>query len=247
MNSNQDNELEKELLTKKKQHGNLSSVKGWEELISKHTARFDIWMFLKLYDELNVTQISKYIKQSKSTVSRVLKDMEDDGLLVSRRGKIKEGEKERIAPKYYSISEIYKRETEIERDIMETPSDPEELRDFLFLIIQNYQNAIYNVVRLVNYLSSSMNYIDAHLKDIDKVKKIYDDYLSGMNEPEFNFVFLDKNRFRKFYDLRLEYILKLKNLVMEQELDADSAFVYFDSFLPLTALLKLYKETKDMK
>ena len=49
----------------------------------------------------------------------------------------------------------------------------------------------------------------------------------------FNFVFLDKPRFKKFYDLRLEYVLNLKKLIMEQNLDGESVFVYFDSLLPV--------------
>lgn len=258
MKNNQDDESERfnkdnietvesntgDLSIKQKFYGDLYLGKDWESLISKHTSRYDIWMFLNLYHELNVSQISKYIKQSKSTVSRVLKAMESDGLLVSRRGKIKLGGQERIPPKYYRISEKYRKEEEIERIFMEIPSDAQELHDFLLSEIRNHQSAIYNVIRLVNYLSSSLNHLDDHLEDIEKAKEIYKEFLSGINEPEFNFVFLDKKRFRKFYDLRLEYILKLKKLIMEQELDADSAFVYFDSLLPLKALLKLYKKVK---
>ena len=100
---------------------------------------------------------------------------------------------------------------------------------------------------LEQYLSMNadpINHLDDQLKleDIEIAKEIYKEFLSGINEPEFNFLFLDKHRFKKFYDLRLEFILKLKKLIMEQELDAESAFVYFDSFLPLKALLELYKK-----
>jgi len=258
MKKNQDNESERlnkesinptekgtEILSvKQKLYGDIYMGKNWEYLISKHTARYDIWMFLNLYHELNVSQISKYIKQSKSTVSRVLKSMESDGLLISKRGKKKVGERERIPPKYYRISEKYRKEEEIQKKVLEIPSDPLELRDFLLSEIRYYKSAVYNVIRLVNYLGSSLNHLDDNLEDIEKAKEIYTEFLSGINEPEFNFVFLDKKRFRKFYDLRLEYILKLKKLVMEQELDANSAFVYFDSFLPLISLLKLYKKEK---
>jgi DNA-binding transcriptional ArsR family regulator len=227
-------------------YGDLYLGRDWEVLISKHKLRYDIWMFLNLYHELNVSQISKYVSQSKSTVSRVLMGMEDDGLLVSRRGKIKEGGRERIPPKYYSINEKFRKVDETEKVFMEIPLKSQELREFLLSEIRNHRNAIYNIIRLVNYLGSSLNHLDDQLeaKDIEKAKKIYQQFLSGMNEPEFNLVFLDKNRFKKFYDLRLEYILKLKKLIMEQQLDAESAFVYFDSLLPLKALLDLYKKRK---
>ena len=71
-----------ELSIKQKFSGDLYLGKDWESLISKHKLRYDIWMFLNLYHELNVSQISKWVKQSKSTVSRVLISMESDGLLV---------------------------------------------------------------------------------------------------------------------------------------------------------------------
>jgi len=236
-----------ELSVKQRFSGDLYLDKDWESLISKHKVRYDIWMFLNLYHELNVSQISKWVKQSKSTVSRVLISMESDGLLMSRRGVIKKGEREKIPPKYYRISDNFQREGEVEKTFMEIPSDPQELGDFLLSEIRHHRSAIYNLTRLVAYLSSSLNHLDDQLKldQIEEATKTYKEFLSGLNEPEFNFVFLDKARFKKFYDLRLEYVLNLKKLVMEQNLDAESVFVYFDSFLPLKSLLELNKKKKN--
>lgn len=229
-----------ELSIKQEINDDLNTGEDWETLISKHKLRYDIWLFLNLYPELNVTQISKWVKQSKSTVSRILRDMENDDLLKSRRGEIRKGERERIPPKFYRISDKF-READSERDFMEIPSNPDELEDFLLSEIRNHRKAIYNITRLVNYLSSSLNFLDNQLKqkEITNATNIYKSFLSGINEPEFNFMFLDKKRFKQFYDLRLEYVLKLKKLILEQELDPESAFVYVDSFLPLRALLDL--------
>jgi len=242
LNNNVDDEAG-ELSIKQKFSSDLYLGKDWQSLISKHKLRYDIWMFLNLYNELNVSQISKWVKQSKSTVSRVLISMESDGLLVSRRGVIKKGEREKIPPKYYRISENFRKEEE-EKTFLEIPSDPQELHDFLLSEIRSHRSDIYNLTRLVNYLSSALNQLDDQLisEHIEKAKEIYKEFLSGVNEPEFNFVFLDKMRFKKFYDLRLEYILNLKKLIMEQDLDAESVFVYFDSFLPLKPLLELNKK-----
>jgi predicted transcriptional regulator len=242
--NNQADEEAGELSVKQRFSGDLYLGKDWESLISKHKMRYDIWMFLNLYHELNVSQISKWVKQSKSTVSRVLLSMESDGLLLSRRGVIKKGEREKIPPKYYRISDNFQKEEEVEKVFMEIPSDPQELDDFLLSEIRHHRSAIYNLTRLVAYLSSSLNHLDDQLKldQIEEATKTYKEFLSGLNEPEFNFVFLDKARFKKFYDLRLEYVLNLKKLVMEQNLDAESVFVYFDSFLPLRSLLELNKK-----
>jgi len=104
-------------------YGNPYMEKEWESLISKHKLRYDIWVLLNSKHELNVTQISKGLKHSKSTVSRVLSGMKSDGLLVSRRGKIKEGGRERIPPKYYRISEKFLKEEDEEQSFMEIPLD----------------------------------------------------------------------------------------------------------------------------
>ena len=95
----------------------------WESLISKHKLRYDLWMVIDLNNGLNVTKISKVVGNSKSTISRVLKSMEIDGLLVSRRGKIKEGGRERIPPKYYRINKKFRKEKDSERIFMEIPKD----------------------------------------------------------------------------------------------------------------------------
>jgi predicted transcriptional regulator len=81
-------------------------------------------MVINLNNELNVTQISKVVASSKSTISRVLKSMEMDGLLVSHRGEIKEGGRERIPPKYYRINKKFKKDKDAERIFMEKPIDP---------------------------------------------------------------------------------------------------------------------------
>ena len=220
------------------------SRRDWYSLISKNKLCYDIWMFLTIYRELNVTQISKYVKRSKSTVSRILKGMKIDGLLTSRRAEIKEGERERIPPKYYRISDQYKQEVEIEKIFMEVPSDPQELHDFLLNEIQNYRNSLYNIVRLTNYLRSSLNYLKDKLEDIEEAKEIYKKTLFGINEPEFNLMFLDEKQFKKFYNLRTQYVFDLKKLAMEHKAGNKNAFVYFDSLLPFKALLELDKELK---
>ncbi|KON27615.1 hypothetical protein AC481_04345 [miscellaneous Crenarchaeota group archaeon SMTZ-80] len=77
---------------------------NWSKLMDKHELRYELWSILKLFNELNVTEISHLVKQSKSTVSRVLIGMENDRLLISRRGRKKPEDGEKIPPKYYRIN-----------------------------------------------------------------------------------------------------------------------------------------------
>lgn len=78
--------------------------KKWKTLMDKHELRYEIWSLLKVNYELNVTEISNLVKQSKSTVSRVLIGMKKDDLILSRRGETKKSDGEKIPPKFYRIN-----------------------------------------------------------------------------------------------------------------------------------------------
>jgi len=214
----------------------------WILLIDKHKLRYEIWAILKSYFELNVTKITHLVKQSKSTVSRVLLGMEKDGLILSRRGIKKKGEGEKIPPKYYRINEEYREKLESETDDLEIPTDPQKLREFYISEIKNYQNAIYNMHKLLDLLTPLLRIFEGQLKDINKAKHIYDTYLSGKNEPWFNLMYFDHERYEQFLDIRLEYMLKLEKLAREQELNASNAFVYLDASLPLKSIFELKKD-----
>ena len=66
------------ITTKQELYKDIILEEDWLLLIDKHELRYEIWAILKLYNELNVTEISHLVKQSKSTVSRVLLGMEKD-------------------------------------------------------------------------------------------------------------------------------------------------------------------------
>ncbi|MFW9972496.1 MAG: winged helix-turn-helix domain-containing protein [Candidatus Odinarchaeota archaeon] len=214
----------------------------WILLINKHKLRYEIWAILKLYSELNVTEITHLVKQSRSTVSRVLIGMEKDGLLLSRKAKKKQGEGEKIPPKYYRINENYGKKLEREPDEREIPTDPQKLREFYISEIKNYQNAIYNFHKLLDLVNPLLRTFENQLEDINKAKHIHETYLSGRNEPWFNLMYFDHKRYEKFLDIRLEYLLKLEKLAREQELDTANAFVYLDASLPLKAIFELKKD-----
>ena len=214
----------------------------WNHLIEKHPLRFDIWALLKLHPELNVTQITKYVKQSKSTVARHLKSMEKDGLVIS---KTKEHPiKGRISPKVYQIHPKFKEDED--RAKKETFLEKmNNLREFYRKEINVYRKFDYNIIQLLEYLDPLLDLLEEHLEDIDSAKKIYDKYLSYVDEPIF--LYLDKKRAQKFMDLHSEFIFKLHKLAMEEELDSENAFVYFDISLPLGALFELKRKMKTIQ
>jgi predicted transcriptional regulator len=202
----------------------------WDQLIAKHKIRSDIWALLELHNELNVTQITHYVEQGKTTVARHLKLMEKDGLLLCRTSKSKI--KGRIPPKIYRINPKYKKEEE-------------EEQNFYKRIINHYRKAGYNVSKLMSYLDPLLNLLESELDHPERAKKIYDEYLSFIPAPVV--FYLDKKRAEALMDIHTEYILKLQKLVIEEDLNTEEAFVYFDISLPLAALFELKKKIKQKK
>lgn len=241
-NNKTDEKNLKNISVKQEMYGDIILEEEWLSLIDKHELRYEIWALLNLYHELNVTQISHLVKKSMSTVSRVLISMKKDGLILSRRGEKKEGEGEKIPPKYYRINEKYHKKTEIKATDIEPPTDPQKLREFYISEIKNYRNAIYNIHKLLDLLNPLFNVFEDQLDDIGKAKRIYNSYLSGTNEPWFNIMYFDDERYEKFLDIRIEYLLRLEKLAREQELNANNAFVYLDASLPLKSIFELKKK-----
>jgi predicted transcriptional regulator len=214
----------------------------WDKLIAKHHLRFDIWAILELHNELNVTEITHYMEHSKSTVARHLKLMEKDGLLISKTGE--PTAKGRIPPKIYKVNPKFKKK-EISSEEPDFSEDPEKLTKFFKREINNYRNLSYNITQLLDYLDPLLDLLQAQLGDIKKAKNTYDKYLSYIDEPIF--LYFDKKRAQKLMDLRTEYVFKLHKLAMEEELDTDEAFVYFDMSLPLAALFELRRKIKQAR
>ncbi|MFW9829976.1 MAG: winged helix-turn-helix domain-containing protein [Candidatus Thorarchaeota archaeon] len=241
MNKTSDKEASN-LSTQKNLYKDFILEEDWINLIDKHKLRYEIWTILKLDNELNVTEISHLVKQSKSTVSRVLIQMETDGLVKSRREKKKKGEGEKIPPKFYRINEEYRTPKASEIAEFEQIDDPIELRKFYSLKIKNLRNAIYNHHKLLDLLTPILSIFEDQLDNIDRAKKINDLYLSGENEPWFNIIYFDRSRYNEFLDIRLEYLLKLEKLAREQEINTENVFAYIDASISLNAIFELKKD-----
>jgi hypothetical protein len=153
--------------------------------------------------------------------------MQKDGLLLCRRPK--NVIKGRIPPKIYRINPRFK-ETE------------EKEENFYKRVINHYRKTGYNISKLFSYLDPLLNLLESRLDNPKMVKETYDEYLSFIPSPIV--LYLDKNRAKALMDLHAEYILKLQNLAMKEDLNTEEAFVYFDISLPLAALFELKKKIK---
>jgi predicted transcriptional regulator len=209
---------------------NRNLEREWNQLIGKHPLRSDIWAILELHKELNVTQITHYVEQGKTTVARHLILMEQDELLISRTPeKVVKG---RIPPKIYRINPKFKVQEEKEEN-------------FYKKVLNHYRKTSYNLKKLLDYLDPLLNLLESEITNTETTKKIYDEYLSFIPTPIV--FYFDKKRSEALMDLQAEYVLKLQNLSLEEELNTEEAIVYFDVSLPLAALFELKKKIKSKK
>ncbi len=151
--------------------------------------------------------------------------MEKDGLLLHRTPK--NVIKGRIPAKIYRINPKFQKKTE-------------EEENFYKKVIQHYRKLSYNISKLLSYLNPLLDLLESELDDPERVKEIYDEYLSFIPSPVI--FYLDKKRAEALMDIHAEYVLKLQKLAMEQDLNTEEAFVYFDISLPLAALFELKKK-----
>jgi DNA-binding transcriptional ArsR family regulator len=157
-------------------------VESWGLLVTKSTVRLKIWQILQLFGELNVTQISNYLKESKSTVSRHLNGMFDDGLVKSREDEsCCEG---RIPPKLFSINDmVYKQKSGIEME-QGYPDDFNERIDYIQKEIQTNRSSIEMISGIMRLLEPLYKEVEDLIKEgspesLELADKIFQKYMWG--------------------------------------------------------------------
>lgn len=213
----------------------------WGVLIAKHKLRWEIWMLLYVYNELNITQISNFVKQSKSTVWRQLNDMEQDNLLFSR--KIAGDYKGKIPPIFYRLNPDFIRQR-TPPEIIED-KNPKDRRDYYRKTIKWYKNSILHLKKLLDLTTPLLDYFEQHLDDIEEADQIFETYLANKFAPKAFIWFFDKKRFKKYLKLNFEQYQKLIELENEQKADPDSdlkGFAHFEVRMPIQMLYEFQKK-----
>ncbi|MBN2155516.1 MAG: winged helix-turn-helix transcriptional regulator [Candidatus Lokiarchaeota archaeon] len=159
-------------------------TESWGMLVTKSTVRLKIWQILQLFGELNVTQISNLLKESKSTASRHLNGMEEDGLVKSREDSACcPG---RIAPKIYTINnDIYKVKSGIEME-QGYPKDFNKRIEYIQSEIQTNRASIEMITGIMRLLEPIYNEVEALIKEgspesLVKADELFKEYMWGPN------------------------------------------------------------------
>ena len=232
------------------------------QLITKHPIRWEIWSVLKYYPELNINQISRFLKQSRYTVSRHLKLMEKDGMVTSRE--IQPEKRGKYAPKYYKVNprmsgpglediDDIDEYMEAVFEFWQLPEEPRERLKFYHDIIRetktviiNYGKSIEGMHFLINHLKESIIGIkEPNNENLKNADIFFKKYLSGNREPFFLGMTFDKEHFKKFREIHKEYWKQIFLLHLDQQKNPDPEGTYFGLLtivFPSKAILDLKKE-----
>ncbi len=207
----------------------------WGHLITQTPLRFKIWTILSLYGSLNVTQISNNVKAGKSTVSKYLREMEEDKLICSET--IESEIEGRYPQKLYRLEEIQcqidekeeetkvKNEDEIEISCIpqNTPENAEER-------IQYYKDDIKMYRASVEWIKMVLDLMDPLLNKFEKTTEIATDELikskSLINEEKNNLLPVTEadDLFTKYFQGELEPRFSLSHVDGERLRLREKAF-----------------------
>jgi len=219
------------------------TVENWFTLFAKHNLRFDIWNILQIYDEANITQVSNMVKQSKSTVARHLKLMEEDGLILSRKDK--NAQQGKIPPKLFRINRKLFQVVENYPVNKSPPEDPSELIEFYKRELQTYRATVYRFKLLLDLLNPLLDDFEDHLDDVDAAKKIYNKYFNFTKlSPWFGYAYFSEKYYDQLIEGFSERAQKGKELLAVQNNDPEVKerdYTSISAILPIKALVELYR------
>lgn len=214
----------------------------------KNKLRMSIFLLLRLYKELNVTQVSNYLNRSKATVGRHLKAMKKAMILQAQE---KESNRT-INPIYYSIPDFINKYFEYDKPVEKRGNIEEKLIQLKKSAkktrkkFKNEYTVLQTILKLLEHSISLVNPYMEHLKhkleeeelDIDYLSRylLIDNHISLWHLP------LSEDMLDEFYQIHYEFREKLEKLSQKGE-DKDKSLLFIDSILPLKELLKLSGNT----
>lgn len=208
--------------------------------IVKHPLDLQIFLILFLYEELNVTEISKKLNRSKATVSRHLKQMQEDGILVSQEKKAKG----KINPLYYKLPKdtLYKIKRSSSQPInFKELLQPEKRLNFYrqsLGMIKSIVTLMINGMDLVNPIIQAM---ESKLTDIDTADETFGYFASYFKEGKLKLdpIVISEEQLGDALEFYKEYLDKLRKLRDKSEKNNEQkSLLIVNNILPLKDLLE---------
>lgn len=205
------------------------------------TQKFQIAMLLFTYRELNVTQISNMLHQSKATVSRHLKEME--GVMVEHREAFKEQEIEgRITPKYYRISDaFYRKLRPVGQEF--TPGDPEGQKQFYHGFAGLIRSSADVSRECFSLCYPLADYLGARADDPAAAGEAFGEYVFK-GDFRIDFCMMSEDQFRRFAGYLTELERKMAELMNEPPAEEPQPYFFIGSLFHMGKLLELQGRVK---
>jgi len=223
----------------------IETIENYFHLLGKHNIRFDLFNILLVFDELNITQISHMVEQSKSTVARHLKSMEEDGMIISR--KADKHQKGKIPPKLYQLNKKLLQVLEYSPINPKSPADPKKKFEFYKREINSYRVFIHSFKILLDLLNPLLNSFELYLDDFSNAKKMFDKYFSIDSKlaPFFGYTYFSEKYYEQYMKIHHDFVKKNIELLTAQNNDPEvneREYVAFSAYLPLKALYTFKKK-----
>lgn len=232
----------KKTLDKKVSDQEIESQMQYISLL-KDRLKFKIMMLLLIYRELNVTQISNLLSQSKATVSRHLNDME--GVIVRHREEFKDREIEgRITPKYYRIGDDFLRlimPLETYRSIDGVEGQMRFYRELIGLLrtgVEVSKDSLDMINPMISYLESSMG-------DHESAKKAFDEYVLGDDGVALGMFLMSERQYRLFLSYQKEMMQKMMDSRSDEPKDSPRPYMFIGSTMNMGKMLELQSLMKE--
>jgi DNA-binding HxlR family transcriptional regulator len=208
------------------------------------TQKFQIAMLLFTYHELNVTQISNMLHQSKATISRHLKEME--GTFVVSREAFREKEiPGRITPKYYRISdEFYRQLKPVGAE--QVPGDDKGRIQFFKGFVRLIRSSTDISKECLELYYPLADYLESQSDDPEKAYRAFNEYVFS-NDLRLDFCVLGETQYKKFIQYLMEFEKKMVDLMNEPPSGEPQPYFFIGSLLNMGKLLELQGRMRQEK
>ncbi|TFG02764.1 MAG: transcriptional regulator [Promethearchaeota archaeon] len=207
------------------------------ELIASIKNKIQIRIIIELFinQELSLTQISKHIKKSKSTIVRNLRNLTDSGIIyVSKEVKVRGS----IKSKYYRLRDDYiLLGDNYDDNSLLTIQPPKKVEEFIkyFRVIQSIIKIMKNPLDILNdfienYEENENVEYETFYKNIKKIK------------PLMNLIFISEEKFKKVLDVINDFHEKIKEITSSEENQKEylkKPFIFMSSLLKMNELYQL--------
>jgi len=226
------------------------TLENFHHLVGKNKLRLEIINILQIYPELNITQISQKVEQSKSTVARHLNSLEEHNLILSRKAEDDEFETGKIRPKLYRRNKDIFRYHQYLANVVPPPEDPVKIREFYKRQIKVLRNTLAYFKGLLDKTELLTDKFESQLDNLPLARETWLKYIDEKTSPAL--LGIDGISFHeKYYEenigLYKEFTQKFRKALAAQNTDPEvekepREHTAIFAFLPVKDLFDIYKE-----